>query len=1020
MLLARRGDEPFEESEATELRAVAYRIALAIENGLLHKGMTDQLAQLHRLQQLTAVLAGTLELDAVGQRVADTLVSEAAVSSSVVLIDRSGELVVLSRAGVPGELVIKADELGTSLLDDRWKSFPLEVADKTVGVVAVTGAPAVGSEEHQLLLHLVSLGALSLDKALLHEQSREQARHDSLTGLLGHRVFHEVLEQQIAAASPFSVLLFDIDDFKQINDLHGHQTGDHALRLVAEALRQGTRSGDSVFRIGGEEFCALLPGLTEKDAFSVAEGVRQKVAAILSTLPNPVTVSVGVASFPAHGQRRDELLSIADAALYASKRGGKNRTSVPGGEEPRNLAPSRREVGLDLLHQKDPDTVSHSVHVAILTVEIARALGLDDVRLDDLRTAARLHDIGKLARAGLDPEQGRRARRGRVPHHQDAPGGRRRAAAELGARRARHHRPAASRADRRLRLSVRASRRRDPPREPDRARRRRVRRDDARPAVSQGDAAGGGVRRARAPQRHAVRSRRRRGADRHRACAPLGHARRDSHRAPEHRGRPAARCLTLRQAAATYRGGMADLGWQVRAGRLWVEDVACSDLAARFGTPLYVISEARLRENARRLQAALAQAWPLGAVRVLASLKANPTLATRAILSEEGLGCDTFGETELVAALRAGVRPELISVNGASKSERLIRLAVGAGARITLDSARELPLVEAAAAAAGVRSRVRIRLRPRLAGLDAPSELSHDGTSIRDAFQSYKAGVPIDDAVDLGRAARRSRRVELVGLHVHLARQTTDTALWAAQIESFVDLVGELSDGLGRVGSAGDRRRGRLAVVARPGRVGARRPAGEDRDPHDAAVYAGQVASTLAAALARRGLARPGMILEAEPGRAIYADAGLHLATVTNVKQQHDPQPHRWVETDTSEVFLFDTTLESALFPVVAVERPDAPSAGRVDVTGISCNFDLIAPDVDLPEVGVGDILAFLETGAYQEASAANFNGLPRPATVLVSGSAADVIKRRETVDEVLARDLVPARLARHDTGTVG
>ena len=81
MLLVRRGDEPFEHSEANELRAVAYRIALAIENGLLHKRMTDQLAQLHRLQQLTAVLAGTLELDAVGQRVADMLVSEAAVSA---------------------------------------------------------------------------------------------------------------------------------------------------------------------------------------------------------------------------------------------------------------------------------------------------------------------------------------------------------------------------------------------------------------------------------------------------------------------------------------------------------------------------------------------------------------------------------------------------------------------------------------------------------------------------------------------------------------------------------------------------------------------------------------------------------------------------------------------------------------------------------------------------------------------------------------------------------------------------
>jgi diguanylate cyclase (GGDEF)-like protein/putative nucleotidyltransferase with HDIG domain len=396
MLLARRGDEPFEESEATELRAVAYRIALAIENGLLHNRMTDQLAQLHRLQQLTAVLAGTLELDAVGQRIADTLVAEAAVSASVVLVDRNGELTMLSSAGSARELGIPADGVGAAPLDGHWKSFPLEVADRTVGVVAVTDAPVVGSEQHQLLLHLVSLGALSLDKALLHEQSREQARHDSLTGLLGHRVFHEVLEGQIAAGRPFSVLLFDIDDFKQVNDLHGHQTGDHALRLVSDALRQATRAGDSVFRIGGEEFCALLPDLTAQDALTVAEAVRRRVAAVVGELPEPVTVSVGVASFPVHGSERDELLAGADAALYAAKRSGKNRASIAG-EAARSLTPARRETGLDLLHRKDADTVSHSIHVAILCVEIARALGVDDCLLDDLRVAARLHDVGKIA-----------------------------------------------------------------------------------------------------------------------------------------------------------------------------------------------------------------------------------------------------------------------------------------------------------------------------------------------------------------------------------------------------------------------------------------------------------------------------------------------------------------------------------------------------------------------------------------------------------------------------------------------
>lgn len=396
MLLARRGDEPFEASDATELRAIAYRIALAIENGQLHKRMTDQLAQLHRLQELTAAFAGTLDPPGVGQRLAETLVSEAGVSSGVVLIKRGSSLEVLSTAGALHDFTMDAEGLLVEPLGASWKSFPLEIAGKSVGAVVVTDAPAVDSEPQQMLLYLMNLGTLALDKALLHQQSIEQARHDSLTGLLGHRIFHETLAQLLKAATPFSVLMFDIDDFKQINDFYGHQTGDHALCLVADALRRDTRSGDSVFRTGGEEFCVLLPGLTEDDAFAVAEAMRHTVAAIVSTLPNPVTVSAGVASFPTHGSEHDELLASVDAALYASKRSGKNRSSTAGEEHRRGPTPLRREVGLELLQSKDPETVSHSLHVAILAVEIGSALGLDDARLDALRTAARLHDIGKI------------------------------------------------------------------------------------------------------------------------------------------------------------------------------------------------------------------------------------------------------------------------------------------------------------------------------------------------------------------------------------------------------------------------------------------------------------------------------------------------------------------------------------------------------------------------------------------------------------------------------------------------
>jgi diaminopimelate decarboxylase len=419
----------------------------------------------------------------------------------------------------------------------------------------------------------------------------------------------------------------------------------------------------------------------------------------------------------------------------------------------------------------------------------------------------------------------------------------------------------------------------------------------------------------------------------------------------------------------------------VREGRLYVEELACTELAVRFG-------EARL----------------------LPSIKANPTLATRAVLTSEGVGCDTFGETELEAALRAGVPPALISVNGASKSSALIQRAVTAGARITLDSGRELPIAEKAAAEALATARVRIRLRPRLDNLEAPSDFTSDGTSIREVFQSYKAGVPIDDAVALGRAALDSRHIELVGVHTHLARQTADVSLWRAQIGSFTDLLAELSASWGGWLPAeidvGGGWPSRLDPVGRRSAQARTRPL-----PADAADYARAVAESLTGALQDRGLARDGMLLEAEPGRAVYADAGLHLATVTNVKKQQDPDARCWIETDTSEVFMLDTTVENALFPVVSTTRADAKPTLLADVTGISCNFDVIAPAVAVPDLAPGEVIAFLETGAYQEASAANFNGLPRPATVLVCGAVAEVVKRRETIEDVLGRDIVPERL---------
>jgi catechol 2,3-dioxygenase-like lactoylglutathione lyase family enzyme len=133
----------------------------------------------------------------------------------------------------------------------------------------------------------------------------------------------------------------------------------------------------------------------------------------------------------------------------------------------------------------------------------------------------------------------------------------------------------------------------------------------------------------------------------------------------------------------------------------------------------------------------------------------------------------------------------------------------------------------------------------------------------------------------------------------------------------------------------------------------------------------------------------------------------LHLATVRHVKSDGELT---WVELDTSETFL-PVLFEHDRFPLVLATRADAPAQLTADVVGASCGFDVLAADARLPAVVPGDVLAFLGTGAYQDAAASNFNALPRPATVLVHGARAELVKRRETVADVFRRDLVPARL---------
>lgn len=189
----------------------------------------------------------------------------------------------------------------------------------------------------QLSEHNEQLARQLFENRKLHEKLSELAVRDPLTGLFNRRYMEETLERELARAardqSPLSLVIMDIDHFKQLNDNHGHQTGDQVLKVLAHLLRTHMRRGDVTCRYGGEEFVAILPGAALSAAAARADSWRRAFEALsLDYEGRPIrsTLSVGIAEFPRHGSTGEELLFQADSALYLAKRSGRNRVSFPG------------------------------------------------------------------------------------------------------------------------------------------------------------------------------------------------------------------------------------------------------------------------------------------------------------------------------------------------------------------------------------------------------------------------------------------------------------------------------------------------------------------------------------------------------------------------------------------------------------------------------------------------------------------------------------------------------------------
>jgi diguanylate cyclase (GGDEF)-like protein len=236
------------------------------------------------------------------------------------------------------------------------------------------------------------------------------AMTDPLTGLGNHRSFQERLQRELDVASaqrtPFALCLIDVDDLKRINDRYGHPAGDRLLSHVASQLR---RNGET-FRLGGDEFAILLPRHTDEQAMAAARAIVERISALPQEHGRPTTVSAGIAAFPGQARERDELIQLADAALYWAKEDGKNRAhayrhAVAGLAELKHLAAdsdaaARRRAALALAEAADARDAyigKHSKRVGKLAARLAARLGLATDEIEDARLAGILHDIGKIA-----------------------------------------------------------------------------------------------------------------------------------------------------------------------------------------------------------------------------------------------------------------------------------------------------------------------------------------------------------------------------------------------------------------------------------------------------------------------------------------------------------------------------------------------------------------------------------------------------------------------------------------------
>lgn len=421
-------------------------------------------------------------------------------------------------------------------------------------------------------------------------------------------------------------------------------------------------------------------------------------------------------------------------------------------------------------------------------------------------------------------------------------------------------------------------------------------------------------------------------------------------------------------------------------GVLEIGELDVRELAAEYGTPLLVMDETELRQNIRRYLEAFEKHYDN--YRVLYASKAFFNRTLFRIIQEEGAGIDVVSGGELFTALEAGFPAEDIFFHGNNKQPAEIELGLENGVgRFVVDNMYEADLLEDIAADMRAEVDVVLRLTP---GIEAHT---HEFIQTGQLDSKFGVGLVEGEALELVKEVIAKDHLQLRGLHAHIGSQIFEIEPYRRLVEVMFSFLQEIRSETGHTLSELDLGGGLgIGYVSEDGP-----PLIDD--------FVSQVSDKVRAEADKRDYPLPEIIVE--PGRSIVGTAGTTLYTVGSIKQV--PGKSRYVAVDGGMTDNIRPALYDAVYDAFVATRADENPEQVVTIAGKCCESgDILVKDTELPDVDPGDIIALTSTGAYTYPMASNYNGLPRPAVVLVNDGRAGTIIERESYEDLIKNDVIP------------